>query len=254
VKHGGTKTVVQLLQRVSANVDSYLDLMDAAADILRAVASRESAQIAIQNEGTLGPLLDILQDAETSDEGKTEEEKKEDDKKLGEIKAALVELVVSVTLAGKLRQPWTHENHRRQCFRPKLISLHHGHTRSLVDANMVPIFNNKEIMERFLSWLDLADREDLQTTAALCLGNVARSGTLISMYMDSERQQGIDTNVFVGVVIDQHCVKLVHEYQALDPLIHVVRKATDLKASHAATGVLRNLALAGMCPGNLIRS
>ncbi|KAG0032190.1 hypothetical protein BGZ82_006629 [Podila clonocystis] len=185
VKHGGTKTVVQLLQRVSANVDSYLDLMDAAADILRAVASRESAQVAIQNEGTLGPLLDILQDAETSDEGKTEEEKKEDDKKLGEIKAALVELVVSVTLA---------------------------------DANMVPIFNNKEIMERFLSWLDLTDREDLQTTAALCLGNVARS--------------------------DQHCVKLVHEYQAVDPLIHVVRKATDLKASHAATGVLRNLALA----------
>ncbi|KAG0026996.1 hypothetical protein BGZ81_005955 [Podila clonocystis] len=185
VMHGGTKTVVQLLQKVSANVDSYLDLMDAAADILRAVASRESAQVAIQNEGTLGPLLDILQDAETSDEGKTEEEKKEDDKKLGEIKAALVELVVSVTLA---------------------------------DANMVPIFNNKEIMERFLSWLGLADREDLQTTAALCLGNVARS--------------------------DQHCVKLVHEYQAVDPLIHVVRKATDLKASHAATGVLRNLALA----------
>ncbi|KAG0093082.1 hypothetical protein BGZ93_002796 [Podila epicladia] len=185
VKHGGTKTVVQLLQRVSVNVDSYLDLMDAAADIMRAIASRESAQIAIQNEGTLGPLLDILQDAETSDEGKTDEEKKEDDKKLGEIKAALVELVVSVTLA---------------------------------DANMVPIFNNKEIMERFLSWLDLTDREDLQTTAALCLGNVARS--------------------------DQHCVKLVHEYQAVDPLIHVVRKATDLKASHAATGVLRNLALA----------
>ncbi|KAF8933143.1 hypothetical protein BGZ52_008498 [Haplosporangium bisporale] len=184
VKNGGTKTVVQLLQRISVNADSYLDLMDAAADILRAVASRESAQIAIQNEGTLGPLLDILQDAETLDEGKTEEEKKEDDKKLGEIKAALVELVVSVTLA---------------------------------DANMVPIFNNKEIMERFLSWLNLADREDLQTTAALCLGNVARS--------------------------DQHCVKLVHEYQAVEPLIHVVRKATDLKASHAATGVLRNLAL-----------
>lgn len=113
MKHGGTKTVVQLLQRVSVNADSYLDLMDAAADILRAVASRESAQIAIQNEGTLGPLLDILQDAETSDEGKTEEEKKEDDKKLGEIKAALVELVVSVTLAGKLRQSWTHRSRRR---------------------------------------------------------------------------------------------------------------------------------------------
>jgi len=46
----------------------------------------------------------------------------------------------------------------------------------LQDANMIPIFNNKEIMNRFLTWLDLADREDLQTCAALCLGNVARSG------------------------------------------------------------------------------
>ena len=46
-------------------------------------------------------------------------------------------------------------------------------------------------------------------------------------------------------VVDNHCVKLVHEYHAVEPLIHVVRKATDLKASHAATGVLRNLALAG---------
>lgn len=45
--------------------------------------------------------------------------------------------------------------------------------------------------------------------------------------------------------VDNHCVKLVHEYHAVEPLIHVVRKATDLKASHAATGVLRNLALAG---------
>lgn len=45
--------------------------------------------------------------------------------------------------------------------------------------------------------------------------------------------------------VDNHCVKLVHEYNAVEPLIHVVRKATDLKASHAATGVLRNLALAG---------
>jgi hypothetical protein len=51
---------------------------------------------------------------------------------------------------------------------------------------------------------------------------------------------------FVVFFVDNHCVKLVHEYQAVEPLIHVVRKATDLKASHAATGVLRNLALAGI--------
>lgn len=72
--------------------------------------------------------------------------------------------------------------------------------------------------------------------------------------MVREHGQGIDINVFIRFAIDQHCVKLVHEYQAVDPLIHVVRKATDLKASHAATGVLRNLALAGKCPGILIRS
>lgn len=47
-----------------------------------------------------------------------------------------------------------------------------------IDENMVPVFNNKEVMERFLTWLKLSDREDLQTCAALCLGNVARSGKL----------------------------------------------------------------------------
>ncbi|KAG0327394.1 hypothetical protein BGZ99_007724 [Dissophora globulifera] len=184
VKFDGIKTVVQLLQKTAQDVEAYMDLMDATADILRAVASKESAQVMIQTQGLLPLLLDVVENAGTSDEGKTEEEKKEDDKKIGEIKAALVEVVVSSTLA---------------------------------DANMVPIFNDKEVMSRFLSWLDLADREDLQTCAALCLGNVARS--------------------------DQHCVQLVHGYNAVEPLIHVVRKATDLKASHAATGVLRNLAL-----------
>ncbi|KAF9174707.1 hypothetical protein BGX20_010175 [Mortierella sp. AD010] len=185
IKFDGHKIVVHLLsQTTSKEVEDYMDLIDYLTDILSAVISKESAQIAIQQNGLLPPLLDILEHAGTSDEGKTEEEKKEDDKKFGEIKASLVEVVVSTTLA---------------------------------DANMVPVFNDKEIMDRFLAWLQLSDREDLQTCAALCIGNVARS--------------------------DQHCVKLVHEYHAVEPLIHVVRKATDLKASHAATGVLRNLAL-----------
>ncbi|KAF8965527.1 hypothetical protein BGZ46_000570 [Entomortierella lignicola] len=153
-------------------------------DILSAVISKESAQTTLQQDGLLPPLLDILEHAATSDEGKTKEESEEDDKKFGEIKSSLVEIVVSTTLS---------------------------------DANMVPIFNDKEIMDRFLSWLQLEDREDLQGCGALCIGNVARS--------------------------DQHCIKLVHEYHAVEPLVHVVRKATDLKASHAATGVLRNLAL-----------
>ncbi|KAF9998350.1 hypothetical protein BGZ80_000351 [Entomortierella chlamydospora] len=185
IKSDGHKIVVHLLlQTTSKEVEDYMDLIDYLTDILSAVISKESAQIAIQQSGLLPPLLDILEHSGTSDEGKTEEEKKEDDKKFGEIKASLVEVVVSTTLA---------------------------------DANMVPVFNDKEIMDRFLAWLQLSDREDLQTCAALCIGNVARS--------------------------DQHCVKLVHEYHAVEPLIHVVRKATDLKASHAATGVLRNLAL-----------
>ncbi|KAF9351049.1 hypothetical protein BGX26_010857 [Mortierella sp. AD094] len=184
IKFDGLKTIVQLLQTASSEVEDHMDLIDYLTDILSAVISKDSAQIAIQQGKLLPPLLDILEHAGTSDEGKTEEDKKEDDKKFGEIKSSLVEVVVSTTLA---------------------------------DANMVPIFNDKEIMDRFLTWLDLPDREDLQTCAALCIGNVARS--------------------------DQHCVKLVHEYHAVEPLIHVVRKATDLKASHAATGVLRNLAL-----------
>ncbi|KAG0053823.1 hypothetical protein BGZ83_000367 [Gryganskiella cystojenkinii] len=184
IKNSGIKTLIQLLEKTCEDVEGYMDITDAVTDILRPVAAKDSAQIAIFQEGLLTPLLNILEHAGTSDEGKTKEEAEEDGKKFAAIKADLIETVVSVTLA---------------------------------DANMVPIFNNKEIMSRFLEWLDIADREDLQTCAALCLGNVARS--------------------------DEHCVSLVHEYQAVEPLIHVVRKATDLKASHAATGVLRNLAL-----------
>ncbi|KAF9205032.1 hypothetical protein BGZ49_004546 [Haplosporangium sp. Z 27] len=184
IKNDGIKTVVQLLQNISSHVEDYMDLFDASTDILSAVISKESAQTTLQQDGLLPPLLDILEHAATSDEGKTKEESEEDDKKLGEIKSSLVEIVVSTTLS---------------------------------DANMVPIFNDKKIMDRFLSWLQLEDREDLQGCGALCIGNVARS--------------------------DQHCIKLVHEYHAVEPLVHVVRKATDLKASHAATGVLRNLAL-----------
>ncbi|KAG0215316.1 hypothetical protein BGX33_001271 [Mortierella sp. NVP41] len=185
IKFSGINTVAQLLVRTSKDIEKYMDLFDTATDILRAVASKEAAQIAIRKEGLFVPLMDILEHTGISDEGKSEEVKKEDDKKFGETKAALVEVVVSATLA---------------------------------DENMEPIFNDKEVMKRFLTWLKLSDREDLQTCAALCLGNVARS--------------------------DSHCVKLVHEYHAVEPLIHVVRKAKDLKASHAATGVLRNLALA----------
>ncbi|KAG0221435.1 hypothetical protein BGX31_009839, partial [Mortierella sp. GBA43] len=184
IQSKGIQTVVQLIQRTCQDVEAYMDLTDVAADILRTVASKDSAQQIIYQEGLMLPLLDIIENAGTTDEGKPEEEAKEDDKKFGETKAAMVEAVVSATLA---------------------------------DANMEPIFNDKKIMDQFLAWLELADREDLQTCAALCLGNVARS--------------------------DKHCIKLVHEYKAVEPLIHAVRKATNLKTSHAATGVLRNLAL-----------
>ncbi|KAF9973867.1 hypothetical protein BGZ73_002859 [Actinomortierella ambigua] len=184
IKHHGAKDAILLLEKLVPEADSYLDLMDALVDILRAVLPKGSVQIFTLQERLVPSLLSIVRDVATNDEGKDEAEKKEDATKLADIKAGIVEAIVSVSLS---------------------------------DENMVPIFNNKQIMDTFLSWLELEDREDLQTCAALCLGNVARS--------------------------DQHCVKLVHEYQAIEPLIHVVRKAQDLKASHAATGVLRNLAL-----------
>ncbi|KAG0268800.1 hypothetical protein DFQ27_005735 [Actinomortierella ambigua] len=184
IMNHGARDAILLLQKLVPEADSYLDLMDALVDILRAVSSKDSVQVFTMKEGLVPHLLTIVHDVTTNDEGKDEAEAKEDAAKLADIKAGLVEAIVSVSLS---------------------------------DANMVRIFNNKHIMDTFLSWLELEDREDLQTCAALCLGNVARS--------------------------DQHCVKLVHEYHAIEPLIHVVRKAQDLKASHAATGVLRNLAL-----------
>jgi len=100
IEFSGVNTVVQLLIRTSKDVEAYMDLFDASTDILRAVASKDSAQVAIQKEGLFIPLMDILEHTGISDEGKTAEEKKEDDKKFGETKAALVEVVVSATLTG----------------------------------------------------------------------------------------------------------------------------------------------------------
>jgi hypothetical protein len=100
IRFSGINTVVQLLVRTSKDVEGYMDLFDAATDIMRAVASKEAAQVAIQREGLSIPLMDILEHTGISDDGKTEEEKKEDDKKFGETKAALLEVVVSATLAG----------------------------------------------------------------------------------------------------------------------------------------------------------
>lgn len=102
IRLSGINTVVQLLERTATDVDMYMDLMDAVTDVLRAVSSKESAQTTIHKEGLLVPLLEILEHAGTSEKGKTEEEIKEDDKKFGETKAALVEVVVSVTLAGMI--------------------------------------------------------------------------------------------------------------------------------------------------------
>ncbi|KAF9438965.1 hypothetical protein BGZ76_002258 [Entomortierella beljakovae] len=184
IKSDGIKTVVELLEKISEDADSYMDLMDVSTDILTAVISKDSAQVAMQKSGLFPAILSILENSEISDEGKTEDEKKEDDKKFGEIKASILEVAVSTTLS---------------------------------DENMEPIFNDKEVMSRFLLWLQLEEREDLQRCAAHCIGNVARS--------------------------DLHCTRLVHEFHATEPLIHVVRKAKDLKAVHAASGLLQNLAL-----------
>jgi hypothetical protein len=93
--------VVNVLIKTSRDVEEHMDLFDTATDILRAVASREAAQVAIQRERLFIRLMDILENTGISDEGKSEEVKKEDDKKFGETKAALVEVVVSTTLAGK---------------------------------------------------------------------------------------------------------------------------------------------------------
>ncbi|KAF9580706.1 hypothetical protein BGW38_002533, partial [Lunasporangiospora selenospora] len=185
IKADGCKVVIQLLHNIYPDLDEYLDLFDALMDILRPVMEKDSAQEYIWKENLLPVLMNVTEEIYLTDEGKTEEEKKEDDKKLRTLKTELIGCIVLVTQANN---------------------------------NMKPIFNNREIMERFFAWLEVEDREDLQECAGLSLGNVARS--------------------------DEHCTKLVHENQILKPLIRAICKAKDLKTSYAATGVLRNLALA----------
>jgi len=112
--------IVQLLERTCKDVDAYLDLIDAATEILRTVSSKESVQRAIHEEGLVPALLDIIEDAGTTDEGKTEEQKKEDEKKFGETKAAIVEIMVSVTLTGQFQRSWITCVHLQTC-----VSLRH---------------------------------------------------------------------------------------------------------------------------------
>ncbi|CAG8523323.1 4888_t:CDS:10 [Acaulospora morrowiae] len=92
------------------------------------------------------------------------------------------------------------------------------------DRNMEPLFDDTVIFHRLLHWLNLGpERDDLQMCAALSLGNLARTSLLIQ--------------------IDAHCIKLVHEFKIVEPLVNVLRTSNNVKVQHAVVGILKNLSL-----------
>ncbi|RKP07143.1 armadillo-type protein [Thamnocephalis sphaerospora] len=88
----------------------------------------------------------------------------------------------------------------------------------VIDANLDRFFNDEALLQRFVRWLQ-SSVVNHAMTAALCLGNLARS--------------------------DANCVALVDRWEVVPQLANVLRTQTTSKLQHAITGLLKNLALAG---------
>ncbi|CAI2179441.1 890_t:CDS:10 [Funneliformis geosporum] len=141
---GNTKVItslVHLLKYASREdaVDDDVDILENVVEILETVAleSDDVQQILVRNN--LFPiLLDFL---EFSNPPLNCEQRII--KSYGECKAAVLKVIVSVTMS---------------------------------DSNMDPLFNDAILLNRFLHWLNSStDRDDLQMCSALSLGNLART-------------------------------------------------------------------------------
>ncbi|KAH8547591.1 armadillo-type protein [Umbelopsis sp. PMI_123] len=181
----GISKIIGLI-RYSWTVDKLedMDLIEYLSEILQHVlAENEYAQVSTGKSLSFITLLDFIEQAEISDDADEEEQKQFD-----QICKSFVKAIVDVSLA---------------------------------DDNLSHLYENSTILNRYLKWIEATDDEritsDMQTCAALSLGNLART--------------------------EQHCVDLVHKYHVEISLLRLLKKTTDLRVQHAVVSILKNLSL-----------
>ncbi|KAG2187025.1 hypothetical protein INT44_003253, partial [Umbelopsis vinacea] len=181
----GVSKLIDLV-RYSWTVDKLedLDLLEYLSEILQHVlAENEYAQASAGKSLSFITLLDFIEQAEIADDADEEEQKQFD-----QICKCFVKAIVDVSLA---------------------------------DDNLNHLYENESVLNRYLKWIENADDEsvtsDMQTCAALSLGNLART--------------------------DEHCVDLVQKYHVEIPLLRLLKKTTDLRVQHAVVSILKNLSL-----------
>ncbi|KAI8577275.1 hypothetical protein K450DRAFT_282785 [Umbelopsis ramanniana AG] len=181
----GVSKLIDLV-RYSWTVDKLedLDLLEYLSEILQHVLSEnEYAQASAGKSLSFITLLDFIEQAEIADDADEEEQKQFD-----QICKCFVKAIVDVSLA---------------------------------DDNLNHLYENESVLNRYLKWIEDANDEsvtsDMQTCAALSLGNLART--------------------------DEHCVDLVQKYHVEIPLLRLLKKTTDLRVQHAVVSILKNLSL-----------
>jgi len=181
------------------NVSQNLQIIEIIINILDTVVENENVQRVILEEDLLEPLLLLIEfvpEKEIFDD-------EEDETSFHDLKKSTCKSVISVTTN---------------------------------DVCMNSMLNESKQYSRFVNWMidDLDDcspeREEIRSTGAYCLGNLARS--------------------------DESCIKLVQDLKIMDPIMNLLRSKVKLfdqggqpsrdsmKVLHALVGTLKNLCLA----------
>ncbi|KAM3583919.1 hypothetical protein VKS41_003884 [Umbelopsis sp. WA50703] len=178
-------TRLENMIRYCWTVDKFerLELLEYLADTLQQLLlENETAQMQAGNSHGFITLLDIIEHGELP-HGADEEEEEQ----FATILKALVKAVVGVSLS---------------------------------DANINRLYDNSSILNRYIKWINSEDENvtsDMQTCAALSLGNLART--------------------------DEHCVDLVQQHHLEVPLLKLLQGTEDLRVQHAVVSILKNLSL-----------
>ncbi|ORX54710.1 hypothetical protein BCR36DRAFT_581596 [Piromyces finnis] len=181
------------------NVSQNLQTIEIIVNILDTVVENENVQRVILEEDLLEPLLlliEFIPDKEIFDDD-------EDETSFHDLKKSTCKSVISVTTN---------------------------------DVCMNSMLNESNQYKRFINWMvdnlddNSPEREEIRSTGAYCLGNLARS--------------------------DESCIKLVQDYKVMEPIMNLLRSKVSLfsnggqpsreamKVLHALVGTLKNLCLA----------
>jgi hypothetical protein len=116
-------------------------------------------------------LLDFIEQAEIADDADEEEQKQFD-----QICKCFVKAIVDVSLAGKFCQ----KKRKVILYFVSSFILTVSPGSSMSDDNLNHLYENSTVLNRYLKWIEDTNDEsvtsDMQTCAALSLGNLARTG------------------------------------------------------------------------------